>query len=201
MKTQQKSKVLNKEVNKIAVLFVRKDSIYKKLRVDCWDKERNAQLYNRNNAIIAHPPCRMFGKLKAFAKGVPGEKQLAYDCITIIRRNGGILEHPRHSSLWPELNLPLPGKKDEYGGYTICINQHWFGHKAEKNTFLYICGIDINKLPAIPITFNAVEYVISTSKKSTGKKECSRKEREATPLDLAKWLIKTAKLIEKEKQL
>jgi len=94
------------------------------------------------------------------------------------------------------MNLPLPGKYDEYGGYTLCVNQHWWGHKAEKNTFLYIKGCPQNNLPPIPLNFNAIEFTVASRiKKHTGrrhKKEITRKEREQTPVAFAKFLIEIA---------
>ena len=180
----------------ISVLYVREDSRYKEYNVDCWDIKRNAFNYSGSNVIIAHPPCRAFSKLKAFSKHPPIEKEYAYRCVDLIRKNGGILEHPRHSSLWQEKKLPLPGKTDVFGGYTICINQSWFGHKAEKKTFLYICGISINKLPPVPISFDAITHQVGSSKKENGKKEVSISERELTPVKLIDWLIEVARLIE-----
>jgi hypothetical protein len=107
---------------------------------------------------------------------------------------GGVIEHPYGSTLWNEksLSLPLPGILDEFGGFTLCVNQSWWGHKAQKKTFLYIVGCPYDKLPPIPICFNAVEYVVRPAKNGRGAKIISKKEREATPINLAKWLIEVA---------
>ena len=177
----------------VSVLFVRKDSVYKQLGVDFWDKERDARLYNGPNPVVAHPPCRAWGQLSHFAKPEPGEKELALFAIDIIRKYGGVLEHPRASRLWPEY-LPLPGRTDEYGGYSISVDQFWWGHKARKRTLLYIVGCPHKELPPIPLRFDAIEHVVSSSSRSKrGKlKEIGKKEREATPVDFAIWLIKVA---------
>ena len=94
------------------------------------------------------------------------------------------------------MSLPLPGKYDEYGGFSICIDQFWFGHKAQKKTLIYVCGCTQAELPSIPMRFDAVEYTVSSRiKKKSGrrtKKEITKSEREHTPNDLAKWLIKVA---------
>lgn len=111
---------------------------------------------------------------------------------------GGVLEHPSTSRLWKVMNLPLPGKHDEFGGYTICIDQFWFGHKAQKKTFLYICGVPQSELPSIPLRFEAIQYVVSSCKRNkagrrgNGKKEITKAEREHTPILLAEWLLKVA---------
>jgi hypothetical protein len=176
----------------ISVLFTRKDSVYKSMNLDCYDIERNALTWAGGNPIIAHPPCRAWGQLAHFANPRPGEKELAIYSINLIRKYGGVLEHPRASKLWKEMNLPLGKQTDEYGGYTISINQSWFGHKAEKKTLLYICGVERNNLPEIPLKFDLIEYVVSSSRKKAGKKEISKADRERTPIDLAKWLIQVA---------
>lgn len=176
----------------VSALFVRTDSIYKSLEIDCWDIERDARLWPGGNPIIAHPPCRAWGKLKAFAKPRPDERQLAIWSIEQIRKYGGVLEHPRHSSLWKEMNLPTGKQIDQFGGFSICVNQFWWGHLAEKKTLLYICGVKPHNIPKIPLRFDLIEYVVTTSKKKNGKKEISKKMREATPIEFAKWLIELA---------
>ncbi len=185
----------------ISALYVRSDSIYYSLGIDCWDIIRDARTWQGGNAIIAHPPCRSWGQLSHFAKPRSDEKQLAIDCINLIRKFGGVLEHPRSSKLWDVMNLPKAGSIDEFEGYSICIDQNWFGHKAQKSTLLYIKGCPKNQLPAIPLCFDRIDYTVASSiKKKSGlrlKKEITKKEREATPLELAKWLIKVAEICDK----
>ena len=181
----------------VSVLFVRKDSIYKELGVDCWDAERDALKWPGGNPVIAHPPCRAWGQLRQFAKPRPGEKELAIWSIEQIRKWGGVLEHPRGSTLWPHLNLPVGNNTDEYGGYTISVDQFWWGHKARKRTLLYVCGIERKHLPDIPLRFDAITHYCGFPKSWKGKsrygmKEITKSEREATPIDFAKWLIEVA---------
>lgn len=78
----------------ISVLFVRKDSVYKTLGVDCWDIERDATNWPGGNPLIAHPPCRAWGKLSGFAKPREGEKELAINSIELIRKWGGGIRTP-----------------------------------------------------------------------------------------------------------
>lgn len=179
---------------KISILFTRKDSVYKTLCDDVWDIERDARNWPGGNSIVAHPPCRMWGQLRKFAKPLPDEKNLAIQSIKWIREFGGVLEHPKSSLLWEEMLLPYPGEIDEWGGYSICVDQFWWGHRAKKSTLLYIVGCDKKDLPAIPIKFDRIEYVVRFSKKnSANKKEITKRERDATPIDFAKWLIEVAK--------
>jgi hypothetical protein len=180
----------------ITVLCVRKDSVYKKLGCDCFDKDRDMTTWSEGNSVIAHPPCAQWGKFTQFATVNDAEKQLAVTCVDLIRRWGGILEHPSASKLFGSI-LPRPGKIDQWGGYSICINQHWFGHRCEKKTLLYIVGCLQQNLPAVPISFDAVQCVIAQTKTKAGnyrngKKVLSKAQRDKTPIDLARWLIQVA---------
>lgn len=187
----------------ITALYVRKDSIYKKLGLDCYDQDRNAINYNGNNVVIAHPPCRLWGRLSHMSTADPSEKKLAIHAVEIVRNNGGVLEHPYASKLWSECKLPAPGLIDEYGGFTLSINQHWFGHLAQKKTLLYIVGTCPKDIPAYPIKLDAVTHTIggSRARGRNNKKETSHADREHTPIDLALWLIDLCKMIENKKLL
>lgn len=178
---------------KIAVLYARKQSIYKKLCCDVWDKERDARLYRGRGPVVAHPPCRAWGRLKAFAKPEPGERDLAPLAVDVVRRNGGILEHPEGSTLWREKDMPRPVEgKDAFGGYTVLINQSDFGHRAQKATWLYIVGIDIPDLPRAPVELGFPDRLVT---------QLGRAAREATPERLARWLVEVAMCIDAAGQL
>lgn len=184
-----------------SALYVRRDSIYKTLGLDCWDIDRDARNYNGSGPVIVHPPCRAWGQLSHMAKPRVDEKELAIKAISQVRQFGGVLEHPRGSKLWPNI-LPMPGIIDEFGGFTILVDQFSFGHKAEKKSFIYICGLDSKRsIPLIPIKLDAIEYTISSNiKKYSGrrvKREVTKKEREATPIDFANWMIFICERIKK----
>lgn len=181
----------------VAVLFARKDSIYTELpNVEVYDEERDARTYPGSMPIVAHPPCRLWGKLRHFSTAPPQEKELAIWAVHKVRENGGALEHPAASRLWSEMNLPAPGKGyDEFGGWTLGVWQWWWGHKAEKATKIYICGIKPANLPEIPIKLGYPEFVVSTSKRknSSALPEISKRERQETPKRFAEWLIELAR--------
>lgn len=180
----------------VSVLFARQDSVYKTLGVDVWDIERDARKWPGGNPIVAHPPCRAWGQLSHMAKPRPDEKELAIYSVAQIRKYGGVLEHPAGSKLWETAKLPSPGQFDEFGGFSFLCDQFQWGHKARKRTLLYIVGIKPNDLPGIPMRFDAIEYTVSSKiKKKSGrrvKKEITKKEREETPIEFAKWLIEVA---------
>jgi hypothetical protein len=185
-----------------AVLFARTDSIYKSIpECDVFDKKRNALSYQGQLPVICHPPCRAWGRLKGLANPEPGEKDLARFAIKKVRGNGGVLEHPAFSDLWEDQNLPVNPGTDQYGGFTVSIDQHWFGHKAKKPTWLYIVGISPNELPPFLLNFNCIDYTVgySAARSWTYKKECPKKDREATPVKLAAYLIGIIHLINKNK--
>lgn len=114
----------------VSVLFARKDSIYKSLNCDVWDKERDATKWPGGNPVIAHPPCRAWGQLRHMAKPSACEAQYALWAVQQVRKFGGVLEHPARSKLWEVAKLPEGDKTAEYGGFTLPIYQSWFGHFA-----------------------------------------------------------------------
>lgn len=189
----------------IAVLFARRDSIYKRIPgCDVWDFDRDALKWPGGSPIIGHPPCRSWGQLAHFAKPRTGERELATWCVDQIRQFGGVLEHPIASKLWPEYGLPQPGQRDRFGGFTLVIDQDWFGHRAEKSTRLYVVGCDPRDVPAIPLRLEEPTHVIAQGRtKSDGTRlvkglpgwrpEVSKAEREHTPEKLAHWLVQLAR--------
>lgn len=154
----------------IAVLFARQDSRYKDFDIyDVYDIDRDARKYDGNYPVICHPPCRAWGRLSHMANPRPDEKDLAWFALDMVRKNGGILEHPKGSRLWAEAGLPLPGEfSDEFGGFTILIDQYHFGHVARKWTHLYIVGIDPKDLPEIPFRGGCLTKQLLESKASLG---------------------------------
>lgn len=179
----------------VSVLFARADSIYKQLPgCDVWDIERDARKWPGARHDVAHPPCRGWGRFSNFAKVRPDELALAFFALDSVRKYGGVLEHPAHSKFWNAARLPKPDEfRDEFGGYTIEVEQFHFGHLAEKKTWLYIVGSD--ELPAIPFRNGAPEYVIAPNRKKArdGRKCVTKKWREKTPTPFGKWLVELAR--------
>lgn len=189
---------------KIAVLFARANSIYKKMpECDVYDKERDARTFTGSEPVVCHPPCRGWGRLRGLAKPEPGKLDLARLSVKLVRQNGGVLEHPETSILWKEQDLPLGQQIDEFGGFTLSVDQFWWGHRARKRTWLYIVGCSPCDLPPIPIRFDAITHGISVAmrrgrKHYKPKPVVSKAEREHTPLKFATWLVEVAKLCGQE---
>ena len=184
----------------IPVLFTEKNSVYNSLPgVDAWPKNRNAFNYSGSHALIAHPPCRLFSRLRAFSTAPASEKNCAYFALEYVRQNGSILEHPHSSTLWKEMNLPTGQEVDEFGGFTLSVNLSWFGYPATKKTLLYIVGLHPGQLPPYSLNFDAVKFSVSSSKKRSVLQEIPKAQRSSTPLLLANYLVQLATLIESKK--
>jgi hypothetical protein len=173
----------------ISVLFAARDSVYKTLPdVDVWDEDRNALKWPGGNPGVFHPPCRLWSKwMHHFSKAPETEKAYALWSVDKVRQFGGVLEHPACSLLWNEASLPKPGTGDQHG-FSVAVYQQWFGHKAQKATWLYICGA--NKLPIIPFCLD--EPVARRNPRHPDMQTLSHRERHGTPLEFAKWLVELA---------
>ena len=179
----------------VAVLFARADSVYKTLPdCDVYDIERDARSWAGGCPVVAHPPCRAWGRLRQFAKPRDGEKLLAIEALSHVRQFGGVLEHPSESSLWAEQGMPRPGKApDAFLGYSIGIQQFHWGHRAEKSTWLYIVGCHPDDLPPIPVREGKPTHCVRPTKSYPRLPSITKAEREHTPPDLAVWLVELAR--------
>jgi hypothetical protein len=181
----------------IAVLFARRDSVYKSIPgLDVFDQDRDALTFAGGMPVIAHPPCRAWGRLRQFSHASDEEKALAVWAMDCVRLCGGVLEHPAGSTLWDyhaaELGLPRPGERDAWGGWTLEVPQHWFGHKAEKNTWLYVVGVEPRAIPPVPFRLGGASHVIRPAKDRDSRPVLGHAAREHTPPDFAELLVDLA---------
>lgn len=169
----------------VAVLFARADSVYKGMAgLEVYDIHRDARRFTGGLPVVAHPPCRAWGRLRHLAKPRADEKALALFAVHQVRRNGGVLEHPAASTLWAAAGLPKPGNRDEFGGWTLAVFQDAFGHPCPKATWLYIRGVEPKDLPPLPFMFGHAPGRIEL---------VSRAAREETPPELARFLVTVAR--------
>lgn len=189
-------------IPQVSILFAREDSIYKTLPgCDVWDIKRNALNWPGGHPVVAHPPCRGWCRLRNFAKPAPGELDLGPWAVSMVRRWGGVLEHPAGSSLWRHCGLPRPGRVDGFGGFCVSFPQWWFGHRAEKLTWFYIVGCSAESLPEVPLRLGRSAVVVDTSKRGMPRKWISHSERDRTPLPMALWLCQVARKCSKAARL
>lgn len=178
----------------VAVLFARSDSHYKELPgCDVYDMERDARTYDGPWSVVAHPPCRAWGRLRAFANPRPDERNLGRLAVALVREFGGVLEHPAGSTLWAAQHLPAPGSRDSFGGWTLAAPQKWWGHKAEKDTWFYVVGCEPGDIPDLPYVMGEAAYVVQSRKRTDYRPHITKAEREHPPPPLAVWLVELAR--------
>jgi hypothetical protein len=72
--------------------------------------------------------------------------------INSVRAYGGVLEHPEASHAWSAFGLNAPPREggwimaDFHGGWTCCVEQGHYGHRARKATWLYAFGVQLPEL-------------------------------------------------------
>lgn len=143
----------------IAALYVQSNGVYAGLpNVEPWDEERDARTYAGPHPVIAHPPCKRWGRFWHGSTRKPHQYELGADdgcfaaALAAVRRWSGVLEHPEASRAWATFNLNAPPRSggwiaaDFEGGWTCCVEQGHYGHIARKATWLYAHGIDLPPL-------------------------------------------------------
>lgn len=165
----------------VAALFVRRDSPYRTLGCDLWDASRDARRFPLDRPVIAHPPCRAWGRFRAVAKPRADERDLALFAVWAVRLCGGVVEHPASSGLWRFFGL-RPGVRDEFGGVLVVVDQSAYGHEAQKRTGLYCVG----GLPDLRVDWGGLAAVRSVESMCTA-------QRERTPLPFARVLVELAR--------
>jgi hypothetical protein len=138
----------------IAALFVTTGGCYFGLPdVDPWDEPRDARLYAGPHPVVAHPPCQRWGRYwhggpSALVRRLKGDDGGAFAAaLASVRRWGGVLEHPEASAAWQTFGLVAPPREGgwvsagDFTGWTCCVEQGHYGHRARKATWLYACGI------------------------------------------------------------
>jgi hypothetical protein len=184
----------------VAVLFARRDSIYKTLPgTDVWDEDRDALKWPGGAPVVAHPPCGPWGRMRQFAN--PRTVDLAPWAIDQVRKWGGALEHPAESLIFRHSHCYLNGSVDRWGGWCLLVQQWWWGHPAHKWTRIYVVGCRHEDTPDIPYKIGESEKVIRYSpavwrdrhKTPITRPEVSKAEREHTPRAFAEWLLEVAR--------
>lgn len=200
---------------RVAALYVERGGPYFAiLDVDPWGRERDARTYAGPLPIVAHPPCGPWGRLRHLYRG--NEHDCAPAAVAAARRWGGVVEHPAHSLLWAELDLPRPGGPtgafggfaDSFGGYTIEVDQVAWGHVARKRSWLYLVGVPrFDAFAGVRTGGTPTHWTsgfhghrcrqhgrVGCCSAPAGIKICSAPQRRRTPPAFAVWLVQLATL-------
>lgn len=145
----------------VAALYVAKGGCYFGLEgVDPWDEARDARLYAGPHPVVAHPPCERWGRYwsggpSARVRRTKGDDGGCFAAaLAAVREWGGVLEHPEASAAWRTFGINVPPREGAWitggwdGGWTCCVEQAAFGHRARKATWLYAFGTRF--LPTLP---------------------------------------------------
>lgn len=168
----------------VAALCVNPRSVYSTMEyVECYDQVRDCRTYKDRFPVVCHPPCAQWSRMRAFAKVDEDQKSLAPFCLEVVRRLGGVLEHPAGSSFWKFAGLPGPGEWDEYG-WTMVVDQSWFGFRGRKRTLLYVVGVRPVDMPIYYLRLGGSLMRVDHMDKS---------ERSVTKRMFAEWLVDVAR--------
>lgn len=206
----------------IAALFVETDGCYFGLpNVDPWDVKRDARLYAGPWPVVAHPPCERWGRYWHGGPSVTVRKVKGDDAgcfasaLASVRRYSGVLEHPADSSAWKAFDILPPDRwgawtvADFQGGWTCCVEQGAYGHRARKATWLYACGVQLpsmrwGRAPGDFVRLDEGFHSAEERKRAVRTGACrrlSKKQRMATPLPFRDALLSIASASRSSKQL
>lgn len=179
----------------VVALYVDPRGPYPTLVREWYDEARDARTYAGSLPVVAHPPCGPWSSNRHLYRG--SGRELAAHALSEVRRCGGVLEHPATSTFWAHAGLPMPGEEpDQWGGYSVEVEQVRWGHVARKRTLLYVVG---GRCGPIPPPRDPTHWVSgrrgmarACDNVPPGIKVCSAQQRRRTPIAFAEWLIELA---------
>lgn len=194
----------------VAALFVQTNGCYFGLpNVDPWDRQRDARSYAGPHPVVAHPPCERWGRYWSGGPSAKVRRELGDDdgcfaaALAAIRKFGGVLEHPEGSHAWRAFELNTPPYHsgwvvaDWEGGWTCCVEQGAYGHRARKATWLYAKGVALPSLrwgsaPGDFVRLDEGFHSVEERKRAIKTGVCqrlSKNQRAATPTEFRDLLI------------
>jgi len=127
--------------------------------VEVWGVSRDARLYQGPHPVVCHSPCERWGRYWSGGPSARVRRSKGDDggcfaaALASVRRWGGVLEHPEASSAWRAFDLLTPPRAGGWVaagdgiGWTCCVEQGHYGHRARKATWLYAVGM--RSLPSL----------------------------------------------------
>lgn len=198
-------------MKQIAALFVATNGCYFGIDgVDPWDIHRDARLYTGPYPVVAHPPCARWCRLAGLVEARWGYKRGDDDgcfaaALESVRKYGGVLEHPAYSDAWPAFGLPEPNSRGGWtrslfdSGWSCHVEQHRYGHRAKKATWLYAVSCDLPDMNWGSISDQETKVLVSWCGNKTGRsgkvERLSSREASATPHAFRDVLIAMARSV------
>jgi hypothetical protein len=143
----------------VAALYVQPNGCYVGLAdVDPWDEKRDARRYAGPHPVVCHSPCQRWGRYwyggpSCKVRKIKGDDGGCFaSALDAVRKWGGVLEHPEASAAWPAFKLDKPPRVGGWVpagdgiGWTCCVEQGHYGHKARKATWLYSAWCELPEL-------------------------------------------------------
>ena len=198
---------------RVAALFVQPDGCYSGLTdVDPWPEHPRREAIFWTNAVVAHPPCQLWGAMAVVnytrwgsEHNKPGNDAGCFAAaLASVREFGGVLEHPaktKHGRLMDSLSrLQLVGSEPSMAAGCARYGKSAYGHRANKATWLYYHG----KNPPFDLRW---ERPIGTHQigfrdqrgKSANKPTLSKRESNATPVEFRDELLRLAVMAHNER--
>ncbi len=191
------------EEAKVAALFVATNGVYFGLpNVDPWDQVRDARKYNGPWPVVAHPPCQRWGRFAQANGHSIGDDDGCFEAaLSSVKRFGGVLEHPEGSHAWKRFGLLAPRREGGWScgltqvfgiGWTCCVEQGRYGHRAPKKTWLFYVGVA--SPPDMRWGITPPDMSLTPRQRRTGIcQRLSHKQRAATPPEFRDLLIEIAR--------
>lgn len=197
----------------VAALYVERGGPYFGMPgVDPWDVGRDARKYAGPHPVVAHPPCARWCKLAGLVEARGGARK-GHDggcfasAIAAVRTWGGVLEHPEGSAAWRSFGLRSPARSGGWtrtaDGWTCCVEQGHYGHRAAKATWLFCVGVDPCELPEfrwghVPNPIARCSEAMVADRPSKVLERLGKRERNLTPHEFAARLVALARVIRRD---
>ena len=143
----------------ISALYVETGGVYfNREGVDPWDEARDARAFAGPGPVVAHPPCKRWGRYWSGGPSAKVRRNKGDDggcfahALYAVRTFGGVIEHPEASHAWAWFGLARPHidggwtEPDAFGGRSCCVEQGKYGHRARKLTWLYVVADEYPEL-------------------------------------------------------
>jgi hypothetical protein len=191
----------------VSALFVEDNGVYFDVpSVDPWAApSRDACEYDGPNPVVAHPPCARWCKLAGLVEHVYGYKRgddggTFRSALDSVRKWGGVLEHPAYSAAWLAYGLNAPPSDggwvnaDFLGGWTCHVEQHSYGHKARKATWIYVHGCNLPSMAWGSAKIGSIDVAVSYANSNIyQRKRMSKANSSRTPLSFRDQLIRISR--------